>query len=305
VKVIDGVAQSNCGPQVSMRTGQECQTADIEKRGVTALNSCLPRCTSRDSDGSESSVIVKPIPNRRAWALSWLAAKGKSNAQYLWGMLRGVQLFCKYHSRTMIHLRGFIENLGIMNVALGRSNLKDGAIVECGTWKGGMAAAMIETGGPKRHYYFFDSFEGLPPAKDIDGPSAKRWQADVTSPTYFDNCSASLEEFRHTLEMTGCTPDVLEVHKGFFENTLPTFDCPPVAILRLDADLYDSTMICLEKFWSHVMPGGLIVIDDYYAFEGCARAVHAFLAKQQASERIFQGPLGLVAFILKHGLPSN
>jgi O-methyltransferase len=58
-------------------------------------------------------------------------------------------------------------------------------------------------------------------------------------------------------------------------------------------------MICLEKFWPHIMPGGLILIDDYYAWEGCAKAVHAFLAAQQAPERISRGPIGRVAFIIK------
>jgi|SRR5208283_1383729 len=223
----------------------------------------------------------------------------KNYARYLWGMLRAIPLFYKYRTRTMIPLRPYTENLALMNVALARPSLNKGAVVECGTWKGGMAAAMIETGGSERRYYFFDSFEGLPPAKEIDGPLAKRWQADTSSPTYYGNCTASLEDFRHTLEMAPCKPDAIEIHKGFFENTVPVFDCPPIAVLRLDADWYESTMICLEKFWNQVMPGGLILIDDYYTWEGCAKAVHAFLATRQAPERICQGPIGRVAFILK------
>jgi O-methyltransferase len=222
----------------------------------------------------------------------------KHYARYLFGMLRAVLLFYKYRTRTMIPMGAYAENLAIMKVALARPGLKEGAVVECGTWKGGMAAGMIQIGGPGRRYYFFDSFEGLPPAKGIDGPRAKRWQADTSSPTYYGNCTASLEDFRHTLEMAGKT-DAVEVHKGFFENTVPAFDCPPIAVLRLDADWYESTTICLEKFWNHVLPGGLILIDDYYDWDGCARAVHAFLATRQAPERIYQGPIGRVAFILK------
>jgi len=220
-------------------------------------------------------------------------------ARYISGMLRAIPLFYKYRTRTMIPFRAYAENLAMISVVLANPRLNNGAIVECGTWKGGMAAGMIETGGPERRYYFFDSFEGLPPAKDIDGLAAKRWQADTTSAIYHNNCTASLEDFRHAVQMTGCTLDVIEVHKGFFENTLPAFDCPPIAVLRLDADWYQSTMICLEKFWPHIMPGGLILIDDYYAWEGCAKAVHAFLAAQQAPERISRGPIGRVAFIIK------
>jgi hypothetical protein len=88
------------------------------------------------------------------------------------GILRAVQLFYKYRTRTMIHLKAYAENLAMVNVVLANMSLKNGAIVECGTWKGGMAAGMIEIAGPDRRYYVFDSLEGLPPAKEIDGTKA-------------------------------------------------------------------------------------------------------------------------------------
>jgi O-methyltransferase len=229
-------------------------------------------------------------------AIAW---KRAAPVRFAGGILRAVPLFYKYRTRTMIHLRAYAENLAMVNVVLANMSLKNGAIIECGTWKGGMAAGMIEIAGPDRRYYFFDSFEGLPPAKEIDGTKAKQWQVDLTLPTYYDNCMASLEDFQRTIKMTGCQSEAVEIHKGFFENTLPAFDCPPIAVLRLDGDWYESTMICLEKFWEHVMPGGIVLIDDYYVWEGCAKAVHAFLAKRQAPERIYQGPIGRVAFILK------
>jgi O-methyltransferase len=234
------------------------------------------------------------------------AARSRATpARYVSGMLRAVPLFYKYRARTMIRLRTYAENLAIMKIALASQSLKNGAVVECGTWKGGMAAGMIEIGGAERRYYFFDSFEGLPSAKEIDGPAANQWQAGVTSPAYYDNCKASIEDFRHTIAMTGCSSNVVEIHKGFFENTLPAFNCPPIAVLRLDADWYESTMMCMEKFWNHVLPGGLILVDDYYAWEGCAKAIHEFLAKRQAPERISQGPIGRVAFIFKEGPPQE
>jgi O-methyltransferase len=58
-------------------------------------------------------------------------------------------------------------------------------------------------------------------------------------------------------------------------------------------------MICLEKFWDHVLPGGVILIDDYYYWEGCAKAVHDFLSRRQAPERIQQGRIAGVAYIVK------
>ena len=205
----------------------------------------------------------------------------------------------------MIDSKAYMENLALAAIALRNKSLAQGAVIECGTWKGGMSAGLIETGGPHRSYYFFDSFEGLPPAKDIDGQKAKHYQEDTSSPTYYDNCSASLEDFKQTLSMTGQAPENIKIYKGFFENTLPGFDAPPIAVLRLDGDWYESTMVCLEKFWDHVLPGGIILIDDYYAWEGCAKAVHDFLSRRKAPERIYQGPIGRVAFVVKKNASSK
>ena len=74
---------------------------------------------------------------------------------------------------------------------------------------------------------------------------------------------------------------------------------PPIAVLRLDADWYASTMICLQKFWDHILPNGIVLIDDYYYWDGCALAVHDFLSQRKIANRIRQGPVGGVAYIQK------
>lgn len=226
---------------------------------------------------------------------------GRSNARlaYPSGLLRGLRLYSKYRSRTMIGRVAYAENLALVAMTLRNSALNSGAVIECGTWRGGMSAGMMEVGGRARRYDFFDSFEGLPPAGDHDGERAKQYQLDTASPTYYDNCTASLAEFEKTISMTGVSQKNVGIHKGFFESTLPGFSCPQIAVLRLDADWYNSTMICLEKFWDHILLGGLLLIDDYHVWEGCTRAVHAFLAKRDATESVKQGPLGRVAFIIK------
>jgi hypothetical protein len=193
----------------------------------------------------------------------------------------------------------YAENLALIAMALRNPALSRGAIIECGTWRGGMSAGMIEIAGREKTYHFFDSFEGLPAAGERDGERAMEYQRDTTSPTYFDNCTASLAEFERTISSAGLSPTNVGIHKGFFQDTLPQFACPSIAVLRLDADWYDSTMICLAKFWDYMLPGGLLLIDDYHVWEGCTRAVHAFLANRDATESIKQGPLGRVAFILK------
>jgi O-methyltransferase len=218
---------------------------------------------------------------------------------YPLGMIRGLRLFSKYRNKTMIGARAYAENLALISMSLRNPALNQGSIIECGTWRGGMSAGMIEVGGFDRRYNFFDSFEGLPPAGEQDGEKAKEYQRDTASPTYYENCTASLEEFDKTISLTGVPPEKVSIHKGFFERTLPLFACPPISVLRLDADWYESTMVCLDKFWDYLLPGGLLLIDDYHVWEGCTRAVHAFLARRDAKESIKQGPVGRVAFLIK------
>src|ERR1700744_4623980 len=99
-----------------------------------------------------------------------------------------------------------------------------------------MSAGMIEVGGKDRNYFFFDSFEGLPPVKEVDGPAARQWQSETNSELYYNNCSASLEEFEATIARTGVVGDSVKIYKGWFDETFPRFTPPPIAVLRLDAD---------------------------------------------------------------------
>src|SRR3989304_6686809 len=123
-----------------------------------------------------------------------------------------------------------------------------GCIVECGVWKGGMIAGISEITGKNRNYYCFDSFEGLPPAKDIDGESAIRWQKDTTGKTYYENCKADPNAVHEAFELSGVKK--YHIIKGWFEETIPTYSFEEsIALLRIDADWYDSTSICLESLY--------------------------------------------------------
>jgi O-methyltransferase len=173
----------------------------------------------------------------------------------------------------------------------------EGCVVECGVWKGGMAAGLADVLGPARDYYLFDSFEGLPPAKDIDGEAALRWQIDKQAPGYHNNCAASMDEALATLSRSRAD-SVIPV-KGWFQDTVPNFSLPsPVALLRLDGDWYDSTIICLNRFFPVMAKGGLVIVDDYYAWDGCSRAVHDYLSQHKLAERIEVMPPG-VAYLTK------
>lgn len=166
-----------------------------------------------------------------------------------------------------------------------------------------MSAAIAEVLGSSREYYLFDSFRGLPPAKQIDGPAALAWQSDTQSPTYFNNCRAEINEARCAMNRSG----VSRVHivPGWFSDTLPTFPMDrSIAVLRLDSDWYESTMQCLESLFHLVTDQGLVIIDDYYVWDGCARAVHDFLSKSGSLCRLRQSKGG-VCFMIKTGVKEG
>jgi O-methyltransferase len=201
-------------------------------------------------------------------------------------------IFHQFREYTMIAERTYITNLELAKLA---RNIP-GCVVECGVWRGGMSAGMATLLGDERAYFLFDSFEGLPPAQEIDGKAALEWQGNKNDPNYLDNCSASPEIAEKAMRMAGVRN--VQLCKGWFEQTLPTF-IPPcqIALLRLDGDWYSSTTVCLDNLFDRVAPKGLILLDDYYTWDGCSRALHDFLSRRSAVERIRNR--GDVCYIVK------
>lgn len=161
----------------------------------------------------------------------------------------------------------------------------EGTVVECGTWKGGMIAGISLVLDKEKEYYLFDSFEGLPPVKEIDGTAAKKWQSDKDSEIYYDNCTASEDDVKAAMEIAGTNN--YSIIKGWFNKTLPTAKLNTgIAILRMDGDWYDSTMEILNNLFPQVNKGGVVIIDDYYVWEGCSKAVHDYLSISKRTEKI-------------------
>ena len=159
-----------------------------------------------------------------------------------------------------------------------------------------MSGGIAEILGKERRIHLFDSFEGLPPAKEVDGKEAIAWQKDVTSPTYFDNCKAEEAFALSAMKMAG--HENFRTYKGWFNATLATYENRPIGILRLDGDWYESVRDCLDHLYPHVVQGGLIVLDDYYAWDGCAKAAHDFLSATHSASRIHKWR-DAVAYIVK------
>jgi hypothetical protein len=166
------------------------------------------------------------------------------------------------------------------HVAYLERNHLPGALVECGVWKGGasglMALANLREGDERRPLHLFDSFQGLPAANpSIDGAGS----TDLTGQLTAEMTSVSTL----IIDRIGYPASQVTIHPGWFADTLEAAQpqVGPIALLRLDGDWYESTMIALESFYDSVVPGGIVAIDDYGHWEGCRRAVDLFLATHE------------------------
>ncbi len=204
---------------------------------------------------------------------------------------RALQIFHRYSEYTMIPAMKFASNALLCE----KKGITEGCIVECGVWRGGMSAGIADI-LPGRTHYLFDSFEGLPPATNLDGPGATEFQRDVHSVFYRDNLRAERSFAERAMNLSAAKESFLV--PGWFEDTVANVAFPtPIAVLRLDGDWYESTMQCLSGLYSKVSPGGLIIIDDYYDWEGCARAVHDFLSAHKLIDRLRQTEQEVCYFI--------
>jgi len=195
--------------------------------------------------------------------------------EYVW--------YRKYKDRSMVDRRRFVDTL-----ALVRGLDVDGAIVECGSWHCGMLAALAEA-LPGREVFALDSFQGLPDAGDRD---SERDHALVER----DRLVATETIGRDTLARQ---PGAFHVVPGWFVDTLPTLAVEQIAVLRLDGDLYESTMVCLEHLFPKVVPGGLVLIDDYEFLDGCTRAVHDYLSRHGRAEAIQRIRRSMTTWLVK------
>lgn len=202
-----------------------------------------------------------------------------------------LKVYEHYKEFTMVPEPIFVDNLKLV------WDFKhvNGCVVECGVWRGGMSAGMAEM-LPDREFFLFDSFEGLPQAKEIDGERALAWQRNKDGMYYYDNCRAEMSIAQDIMKNTGVKFNLI---KGWFSESLPEarFN-QPIAILRLDSDWYESTMDCLVSLYSKVADGGIIIFDDYHIFDGCSRAVHDFLSRHSFPARIHHAYDG-IAYVMK------
>lgn len=205
-----------------------------------------------------------------------------------------VALFLKVFPYTMIGYKRLSNAYELAKVAE-RENIK-GAFVECGVWKGGTIGAMAyvaDRATSGRNIWLFDSFEGLPEPTSEDGKVAAQYSGNRESGKLvaIEKCVGPLEDVKRLFfSVLKLKEDHIWIAKGWFQDMIAKEKekVGPIAILRLDADWYESTKVALEGLHDNVVSGGYVIIDDYGHWEGCKKAVDEFLAKRNIKVDLIQ-----------------
>jgi Macrocin-O-methyltransferase (TylF) len=164
-----------------------------------------------------------------------------------------------------------------------------GLVIEAGTARGGSAIVMAAAKAPERPMKVYDVFGMIPPPSDQDGADVHERYARITAgdargpggETYYgyrDDLYAEVEASFSRLGVPTTDRNV-DLVKGLFEDTIDLDE--PVAIAHLDGDWYESTMTCLTRIAPLVVPGGRIVLDDYYTWSGCRTAVDEYFKDRE------------------------
>jgi hypothetical protein len=150
-----------------------------------------------------------------------------------------------------------------------------GDVLEAGVWRGGasilMEAVLAVHDATDRAVWVCDSFAGLPK------PNPDRYPADRGDLFWTQrHLAVSLEDVRGNFERYGMLRDNVRFVEGLFQETLPSLPVERLAVLRADADMYESTTTVLDHLYSKVSPGGFVIIDDYDGVPACRKAVDDF-----------------------------
>ena len=190
-------------------------------------------------------------------------------------VLRRVRPYSMVPNEGVVELRRAAQHIAKHKI--------EGAIVECGVYRGGcmMAVAItLQELNEKRPLYLFDTFSGMPQSGENDRDFVGR-DAETYRPDDNQWCYAKRDEVEQNMLATGYDMKLVHLVQGMVEDTIPGKAPEQIALLRLDTDFYESTYHELVHLYPRLMPGGILIIDDYGYWSGCREAVDQYFREQQ------------------------
>lgn len=177
------------------------------------------------------------------------------------------------YADTMIGLKR-LDHLQLCIETVLRDGI-EGDFIETGVWRGGacifMRALLAVHAVADRKVYVADSFEGLPAPDPVAFPADRGDRHHVQR-----FLAVSEDEVRDNFRKYGMLDSQVIFLKGWFKDTLAVAPIEKLAILRLDGDMYGSTMEALTHLYPKLSVGGFCIVDDY-ALPACRSAVEDFM----------------------------
>lgn len=151
----------------------------------------------------------------------------------------------EYIIQNMENVYAVSSTFELYDFVLSKITVKEGLFCEFGVWQGTSINYMAKQVDGKFHG--FDSFEGLP----------EFWRGGFKEGAF--NLNGSLPKVENNVVL----------HKGWFEETLPSFvhnHQGPLALLHIDSDLYSSARTIFTFFNDRIVEGTIIIFDEYFNF---------------------------------------
>ena len=159
-----------------------------------------------------------------------------------------------------------------------------GDLIETGVWRGGvvifMRAILDAYGDADRVVFAADSFQGLPPPDEAAYPADTGSRLHTAEPLV-----VSRNDVERNFKLYGLLDERVRFLEGWFKETLPTVADRTWAVIRLDGDMYESTLDALANLYPRLSVGGYLIVDDY-GFEPCKQAVADYRAAHDIDEPI-------------------
>jgi len=265
---------------------------DIQSRNIayTQVSSTPRDAISRPAPSPEEASLYLDLMQRTL--TGWIYADGqtRTNQDKLQGRVGTFDAQVREEGRdwpqyahTMIGLKR-LDNLQTCIESALQEDVP-GDLIETGVWRGGasifMRAVLKAHGVKDRRVWVVDSFEGLPP------PAPDKFPEDEGDKLHiYEELAVPLEEVKQNFSRYGLLDDQVEFLKGWFRDTLPEAPIQSLAVLRLDGDMYESTMDALVNLYPKLSPGGYCIVDDYGAVPACKQAVHDYRNEHGIDEEI-------------------
>lgn len=173
-----------------------------------------------------------------------------------------------------------------------------GDLIEAGAGRGGatifMKAVLKAHGDNSRKVFVADSFEGMDNFKSTpyknkeDIIKAENELLNLFHETSTVSLNVSVEQVKSNFEKYGLLDDRVIFVKGWFKDSLHKADIGKLSLIRLDADMYSSTIDAIVALYPKLSTDGYIIIDDYYIFPVCKAAVDDYRKEHNITDPIIR-----------------